>query len=126
MRNYRELRVWAKAHALALKLYGITREFPREEMYGLTSQIRRAASSIGANLAEGCGTRTDAELARYLLIAMGSASELDYHLLLARDLHILNNSDHAVLEEELSEVRRMLTSLLLKLKSASRELTAKS
>ncbi len=94
MRNYRELKVWAKAHELALKLYEVTRFLPREELYGLTSQIRRAASSIGANLAEGCGKRTDGELARYVLIAMGSASELDYHLLLARDLRMLKPADY--------------------------------
>ena len=117
MRNYRELKVWAKAHALALKLYEVTRAFPREELYGPTSQIRRAASSIGANLAEGCGKRTDAELARYVLIAMGSASELDYHLVLARDLQMLRPSEYASLEEQSSEVRRMLTSLLQKVKA---------
>jgi four helix bundle protein len=79
MRNYRELQVWTKAHGLTLDLYRVTRSFPREEIYGLTSQLRRAASSIGANLAEGCGRRTSSELARFVRIAMGSASELDYH-----------------------------------------------
>jgi four helix bundle protein len=77
MRNYRDLQVWGKAHNLTLELY---RGFPREEIYGITSQLRRAAGSIGANLAEGCGRRRSAELARFVRIAMGSASELDYHL----------------------------------------------
>lgn len=86
MRNYRDLQVWTKAHHLTLELYRVSRSFTREELYGVTSQLRRAAVSIGANLAEGCGRRSSAELARFVRIAMGSASELDYHLLLSRDL----------------------------------------
>ena len=116
MRNYRELKVWQRAHQLTLDLYKVTRSFPQYEQYGLTSQIRRAASSIGANLAEGCGRRGDAEFARFVLIAMGSASELDYHLLLARDLAFLQPKDYERLAAELAEIRRMLTSLLLKVK----------
>jgi four helix bundle protein len=82
MRNYRDLQVWKKAHDLTLELYRVSQRFPREEIYGITGQLRRPAVSIGANLAEGCGRRTSAELARFVRIAMGSASELDYHLLL--------------------------------------------
>jgi four helix bundle protein len=82
MRNYRDLQVWDKAHNLTLELYRVSRGFPREEIYGITNQLRRAAVSIGANLAEGCGRRSSAELARFVRIAMGSAIELDYHLLL--------------------------------------------
>jgi len=92
MRNYRDLQVWAKAHSLTLDLYKISRAFPREEMYGLTAQLRRAAASIGANLAEGCGRRTSSELARFVRIAMGSASELDYHLLLSHDLEFMEET----------------------------------
>ena len=77
MRNYRDLQVWAKAHHLTLELYRISRQFPREEIYGITGQLRRAAVSIGANLAEGCGRRTSNELARFVRVALGSASELD-------------------------------------------------
>ncbi|HVP53260.1 MAG TPA: four helix bundle protein [Terriglobales bacterium] len=116
MRNYRELKVWQRAHQLTLDLHKATRSFPQYEQYGLTSQIRRAASSIGANLAEGCGRRGDAEFARFVLIAMGSASELDYHLLLARDLSFLPFKEYERLAAELAEIRRMLTSLLLKVK----------
>jgi four helix bundle protein len=116
LRNFKDLVVWDKAHALTLDLYRVTRTFPKEELYGLTSQIRRAAASIGANLAEGCGRRSDGEFARYLLIAMGSASELSYHLLLARDLDYLQEADFARLDECLEEVRRMLTSLKLRVK----------
>jgi len=93
MRNYRDLQVWNKAHDLTLELYRVSRGFPREETYGLTSQLRRAAISIGANLAEGCGRRTSNELARFVRIAMGSASELDYHLLLCRDLGLMKSAD---------------------------------
>jgi four helix bundle protein len=86
MRDYRDLQVWTKAHRLALACYKGTQCFPFEERFGLTSQIRRAAASIPANLAEGCGRRSDGEMARYVQIAMGSGAELSYHLLLARDL----------------------------------------
>ena len=112
MRNYRDLQVWTKAHSITLDLYRISRGFPREEMYGLTAQLRRAASSIGANLAEGCGRRTSSELARFVRIAMGSASELDYHLLLCRDLGYMKDEDFKRVESELTEVRKMLTSFL--------------
>lgn len=87
MKDFKDLKVWQKAHVLTLTLYRLTRIFPREELYGLTSQIRRCSASIAANIAEGCGRKGNAELHRFLQIAAGSASELDYHLLLARDLH---------------------------------------
>ena len=90
MRNHEELEVWQRAHALTIKLYRMTESFPRSELFGLTSQTRRAAGSIGANLAEGCGRWGEAELARFLQIAMGSASELQNHLRLAKDLGFLS------------------------------------
>ena len=83
MRDFRELKVWEKSHRLVLDVYGATGGFPREESYGLTAQLRRCSVSIPANIAEGCGRSGDAELGRFMLISMGSASELDYHLLLA-------------------------------------------
>jgi four helix bundle protein len=86
MRDFRELKVWRKAHELTLDVYRVTRAFPKEETYGLTSQIRRAAASVGANIAEGSGKNSRSDFARYLQIAIGSASELEYHLLLAKDL----------------------------------------
>jgi four helix bundle protein len=88
--------------------------FPREELYGLTSQMRRCSASIGANIAEGCGKRSNAEFQRFLQIASGSASELDYHLLLARDLKLLIDTDYDRVVRELSVMRRMLTALLRK------------
>jgi four helix bundle protein len=90
MQDFRKLKVWGKVHAVTLHVYRCTAVFPRNEMFGLTSQMRRAAASMGANVAEGCGRDGDPELARFLQIAMGSASELEYHLLLARDLQLLD------------------------------------
>ncbi len=117
MKDFRKLDVWAKAHQLALAVYQATATFPKEELYGLTSQIRRASVSIPANIAEGCGRGSDTELARFLQIAMGSASELEYHLLLARDLTFLNASTYESLANNVIEVKRMLTSLIQKLKA---------
>jgi four helix bundle protein len=112
VRNYRDLEVWEKAHKLTLQLYAKSRTFPKEEFYGLTSQLRRSAMSVGANLAEGCGRQTTPELARFVRIAMGLASELDYHLLLARDFGYLQSDDHRGLSQELTRIRKMLASLL--------------
>src|SRR5271167_3938334 len=109
MKNFKELLVWQKAHAVTLAVYGITRDFPREELYGLTSQSRRASASIGANIAEGCGRRSDGEMCRYLQIARGSASELEYHVLLAHDLHFLSDTDFRWLSQQADELQRMLT-----------------
>jgi four helix bundle protein len=95
----------------------VTIGFPKQEVYGLTSQIRRSAASIGANIAEGCGKRGNAEFQRYLNIAAGSASELEYHFLLARDLHLLDDPDYAQLSQGVIEVKRMLASLVRKIES---------
>jgi four helix bundle protein len=116
MRNYEDLQVWQKAHNLTLEIYKSTRCFPLEERFGLTSQIRRSCSSIGANLAEGCGRRSDGEMARFLQIAMGSGAELSYHLRLARDLDLLSKPTFEHLRSSLNEVMRMLSSLSQRLK----------
>lgn len=112
MRDVRELRVWARAHDLTLALYKATRTFPKEELYGLTSQIRRSASSICANIAEGCGRRGNKELARFLLVASGSASELQYHLMLSVDLELLDKPTYARLSAALTDTRRMLAGFI--------------
>ena len=119
MQDYRNLKVWERAHQLTLAVYTTTAMFPKDELYGLTSQIRRSCSSIPANIAEGCGRDGDAEFARFLRIAMGSASELDYHLLLARDLGFLHKTDYERLENELREIRRMLNVFIQKLRAKS-------
>jgi len=104
---------------LTLDIYRYSKAFPRDEVYGLTSQTRRSSASIGANIAEGCCRKGDSELGRFLQIAMGSASELEYHLLLARDLDFLNSPDYQRLELEVVEVKRMLSSLIRKLRADS-------
>ena len=119
MKDFRNLKVWEKAHKLTLALYQITTSFPPEESYGLTSQIRRAASSVPSNIAEGCGREGDAELARFCIIARGSASELEYELLLARDLTLLQAEDYEQLSQQVVEVKRMLTVLVQKLTAES-------
>jgi len=119
VKDFRELKVWAKAHHLTLLIYKVTATFPREEAYGLTSQIRRACASIPANIAEGCGRGSDAEFGRFLQIAMGSACELEYHLLLAHDLDLINDAHYERLTPDVTEVKRMLASLLQKLKAES-------
>jgi four helix bundle protein len=117
MKDFRKQKVWQKSHLLTLDLYKATTGFPKEELYGLTSQIRRAGYSIPANIAEGCGRDGDAELARFLQIAKGSASELQYHLLLAQDLGFLNDLEYQQLNKQTTEVKQMLTSFIKKLKA---------
>lgn len=118
MKDFRDLKVWERAHQLTLDVYRATAKFPREELYGLISQIRRCSASIGAIIAEGCGKRgNNNEFQRYLQIASGSPSELDYHLLLARDLEFLAALDYEHLSKQLSELRKMLTALLKKVET---------
>jgi four helix bundle protein len=109
MRDFRELKVWHKAHQLTLDVYSATKTFPRDELYGLTSQIRRAAVSIGANIAEGAGKKFTGWLARFLQIASGSASELEYHLLLSGDLGYLIPEICERLSQEVVETKKMLS-----------------
>jgi four helix bundle protein len=111
------LQVWDKAHQLTLIAYLETRSFPKEELFGLTSQIRRCAASIGANIAEGCGRGSDSDFARFLQIAMGSASELEYHFVLAHDLDLIHADVHKNLEGRVREIKKMLTALIAKVKA---------
>jgi len=124
LKDFRKLKVWEKSHDLTLVVYRATQAFPQHELYGLTSQIRRACASIPANIAEGCGRNGDPELARFLQIAMGSASELEYHLLLAHDLGLLNTVQYEPLTKETAEVKRMLASFIKKLRSGRCRLAA--
>jgi four helix bundle protein len=117
VKDFHGLEVWKKAHQLTLDIYLATRSFPREEIYGLTSQIRRACVSIPTNIAEGCGRSGDAELARFCDIAMGSASEVEYLLLSSTDLGFLTKSVFEKLNNDLVVIKRMLTSFILKLKA---------
>ena len=120
MKDFRDLQVWSKSHALTLRAYEVTAVFPKQEIYGLTSQIRRCAASIAANIAEGCGKRGNAEFQRYLGIAAGSASELEYHFLLARDLHHVAENEYENLNHAVVGVKRMLASLIRKVETERR------
>ena len=117
MKDYRQLAVWQRSHKLTLAVYAVTKNFPKEEMFGLTSQLRRACSSIAANLAEGCGRDSEAELKRFIDIAHGSASETEYHLLLAFELRYFNAATHEPLADEIGQIKRMLGAFARKLKA---------
>jgi four helix bundle protein len=117
MQDYHNLSVWKKAHLLAISVYKTTATFPKEEMFTLTSQIRRAGASIPANIAEGCGRGGSVELGRFLQIASGSAHELEYHLLLANELGYLKPEEHEKITGQVGEIKRMLAVLIKKIKT---------
>jgi four helix bundle protein len=117
MKDFRSLRVWEKAHILTLAIYKSTEEFPKQELYALTNQIQRAAVSVPANIAEGCGKDSDAELKRYFSIAMGSSSELEYMLLLSRDLGYLQEAAYQTMQNDLVEIRKVLNAFIQRLKT---------
>lgn len=119
MQSFRNLKVWEKAHAMTLDVYRSTRAFPRQELYGLTSRMRRSSASIGANIAEGCCRNGDKDFGRFVQIAAGSAGELEYHIVLARDPGSLTAHDYQRLSAETIEVKKMLASLLQKLTADS-------
>jgi four helix bundle protein len=104
---------------LVLDVYTATRDFPKEELYGVTTQLRRAASSVPANIAEGCGRRSTADFARFIHIASGSASELEYHLLLAHDLEFIDGQQFEELNAQVIEVKQMLYAFEAKLTAES-------
>jgi four helix bundle protein len=116
VQDFRNLVVWQKAHQNTLKVYRLTEAFPPSELYGLTSQMRRSSASVSTNLAEGCGRGSDADLARFAQMAMGSASELEYQILLARDLGFMTDETHGQITKDVQEVKRMLTGLIRKLR----------
>jgi four helix bundle protein len=117
MKDFHTLKVWEKAHAVTLAVYRSTRQFPKQELYALANQIQRAAVSVPANIAEGCGKDSDAELKRYLTIAMGSASELEYLLLLSHELGYLQSDAYRSIHSDLVETRKMLNSFIQTLKA---------
>jgi four helix bundle protein len=118
VRDFTKLKVWQKAHQLVLDIYRSTMEFPAEERFGLAAHLRKTATSIGSNIAEGCGRGSEAELSRFMSIAAGSASEAAYQLLLARDLGYLTPQAHEDLQTKISEIKKMLNSLIQKLSEA--------
>lgn len=112
MRDFRNIKAWEKSHQLALATYKATKDFPSDERFGLISQMRRAATSVPTNIAEGCGRDTDKELAYFLRVAAGSASELEYLFLAANDLGYLKADNYAALNEQVNEVKKMLNGFL--------------
>ena len=119
MQNFKELMVWKKAHQLTLDVYRATKDFPVDERFGLTSQLRRSAASVPANIAEGTGRGSNRDFARFLVIANGSAVETEYHLILARDLDYLTKEQHAPMQALVDEVQKMLGSLIRKVDAAA-------
>ena len=126
MKDFHNLKVWERAHQLIPSIYQLTKEFPKDELYGLTSQMRRSAFSIPTNIAEGCGHDSQAEFTRYLYIAMGSSSELEYQLILSHELQYLDDNSYSSLSSALVEVRRMLNALIHKVKRDNASSSAKS
>lgn len=119
MRDFRQLNVWDEAHKLTLEIYKLTKEFPKEELFGLTSQMRRASVSIASNIAEGCGRGSNKEYAQFIQIALGSAYEIDYQILLAKDLGYLTNDVYKSLNERVDKTKRQLAALLKKVRESS-------
>jgi four helix bundle protein len=120
MKNYKDLIVWKKAHLLVLYVYKSTVDFPKSEQFNLTSQLRRAATSIPANVAEGCGKFSQSDFANFLQIGLGSANEVEYLALLANELGFLKSDQHQILDSQVNEVRAMLISLITKVRKDSK------
>lgn len=117
MRDFKKLEVWQDAHTLTLKIYKLSKTFPKEELYGLTSQIRRACMSVPTNIAEGCGRATPGELKRFCDFAMGSASEVEYQLLLAKDLSYIDSHMYDEINQEFIVLKKRLNSFIQRLKA---------
>jgi four helix bundle protein len=115
MQDFRKIKVWEKSHKLTLEIYKATRSFPKEELFGLTSQIRSSTSSIPTNIAEGCVKSSQKELSRYLYIALGSASETEYLILLSYELNYITEIEYQKILFDVQEIKKMLTSLILKI-----------
>lgn len=117
MRNYKNYTVWQKSHQLVLEIYKITHNFPKEELFALTSQMKRSSSSIPTNIAEGCGRSSDKDFCRFLYISYGSANELEYQIILSIDLQFISFENGQLLLSQIEEVKKMLNALITKLNS---------
>lgn len=115
MQDYKSLKIWQYSHVFTIEIYKLTVGFPKEEVFGLTSQLRRATTSIELNIAEGCGRDTNNELKRFLYIAMGSAFEVECNLLIVRDLNYISNEKWGELQTKIEEIKRMMTAFIKKL-----------
>ena len=118
MRNFNELVIWQKSHQLTLKIYLLSYTFPKDELYGLVSQMRRSSSSIPTNIAEGCGRNSNPDMRRFLIIASGSCSELEYQLLLIKDLKYLPETQYKELSDAVIEIRKMIHAFIKNLPPA--------
>ncbi|WP_271784343.1 four helix bundle protein [Aquimarina algiphila] len=112
MRDFKELKVWKKSHELCLLIYDVTKQFPNEEKFGIVSQIRRASVSVPTNISEGCGHDSNNEFKRYLRIASGSISEVEYLLILSKDLNYISNEQWSNLSDEVISIKKMLFNLV--------------
>ncbi|WP_462254705.1 four helix bundle protein [Ferruginibacter sp.] len=117
MQNYKDLKVWEKAHRFTLEVYQVSAAFPKTETYGLTSQLRRAASSIAANIAEGCGKNSKLDFANYLNISLGSSNEAEYFILLSKDLNYITSENYEILTKLVNEIKAMLIALIAKVRN---------
>jgi len=115
MRDFKKYNIWKLSHVFTLKIYELTKSFPKDEIYGLTSQLRRASSSIPTNISEGCGRDSDAEFNRFLTIALGSASEVEYLIILSKDLKYISIDSFKALNEDINLIKRKIYSLKQKL-----------
>jgi four helix bundle protein len=115
MRNFRKYQVWELGHQITLDVYTLSKQFPKEELFGLTSQMRRCSSSVPANIAEGCGRESEKEFKRFLIIANGSATELEYFLILTKDLKLADKESIEKLIEKVDQLKRSLNRLISKL-----------
>lgn len=116
MKDFRNLNVWEKGHRITVSIYKLTQSFPKEEIYGLTSQIRRASTSIPTNIAEGCGRGSDADFARFLQMSFGSANETEYLLLLCFELGYIAEENYIELNNSIQEIKKMLSKLIITLR----------
>ena len=112
MKDYRKVKVWGKAHILVKDLYNATSKFPREELFGMTSQLRRAGASIPTNIAEGCGRGSDPDFRRFLQIAFGSANEVEYLIFLSYELNYIQKNQYTELNNKIIEVKKMLSGMI--------------
>ena len=119
MRDYKKYTVWQKSHELVLDIYKVTHDFPKDELFALTSQMKRSSSSIATNIAEGCGRNSDKDFCRFLYIAFGSANELEYQIILSIDLNFIELEKGQKLLFQIEEIKKMLNGLITKLNASS-------
>ena len=116
MKDFHSLKVWQLSHQFTLNIYKVTAKYPKDELFALVSQMRRSSSSIPTNIAEGCGRGTEADFAHFLQIALGSASEIEYQILLSADLNYITREEESALSQDIAEIKKMLIAFILKIR----------